>query len=268
MKLEAIGKSHKGLVRRINEDSYFYSSELGLFVVADGMGGHKAGEVASRLAVDAMKNYWQKMAAKKPPDFLRNIDMDVSQNAKHLVNSIYFANSLVFEAQKKPDYSNMGTTISAVISDQGDLWCANVGDSPVLLYKDGAMITIFEEHSVEAEQKNLGLADDDMAFDLAAKNTLTRVLGLNEKVSVFLTRIDADVGDIIVICSDGLINYLPQKAIGAILSDSERSIEQKAEVLIDEANRGGGGDNITVILIKILEEGKWEKIKNRIISKM
>ena len=268
MRLEAIGKSHIGLVRKLNEDSYFVSSQLGLFVVADGMGGHKAGEVASRLAVDAMKNYWQKIAEKKPPDFLRDIEMDVSQNARHLVNSINFANSLVFEAQKKTDYHNMGTTISAVLSDQGNLWCANVGDSPVLLYKNGDIITVSEEHSVAAEQRSLGLSVPDKVLNNVAKNTLTRALGLDENVSAFLTQINVDAGDIVVICSDGLTNYLPEKAIGAILSDPARSIEQKAEVLIDEANRGGGRDNITVILIKIMEEGKWEKIKNRISLKM
>jgi protein phosphatase len=95
------------------------------------------------------------------------------------------------------------------------------------------------------------------------KNMLTRVMGLNEKVDVYITAVKPTIGDMMLVCSDGLTNYMSKEAIHTVLDDFSISLERKVDVLIDEANRGGGGDNISVILLEILEEGKWNKLKKR-----
>ena len=268
MKTISCGKTDIGLKRRLNEDNLLLRPDLGLYVVADGMGGHRAGEVASRMVVDTMNEYWENVRANKAPSFLRPMEKDLSPAAKHLVNSIVFTNIVVHEAQKKPQYLRMGSTISAVLEDRETLWVANVGDSPVYLFENGKMILVSEEHSVEAEQKHLGLYEALSSTNPVIKNMLTRVMGLHEDVDVHITPIKPDMNDMIMISSDGLTNYLGESAITAILADHTLSLDGKAEALIEKANLGGGGDNITVILIEVQEEKKrWKRLAKRLTAK-
>jgi len=267
MQIKAVGKSDKGLKRKINEDSFLVDSALGLYLVADGMGGHKAGEVASRMVVHTMSDYWRKLRSGNFPRFLSPINRDVSDNAKHLINSIVLCNMLIHEGQKKPQYHRMGSTVSALLVDKDVLWVANVGDSPVYLFDHGRLIQVSEEHSMEAEQKSIGLISESEKSNPLIKNILTRVLGLTQKVNVFVSPIRPEAGDLLLMCTDGLTNYVPQPSIKTILDDFSISIERKAEVLIDEAIRGGGGDNVTVILLEVTKEGAWGKLKRKLKSK-
>jgi len=263
MNVKVTGKSDIGLKRKLNEDSTLIAPDLGLYVLADGMGGHKAGEVASRMVVETMEDYWKKVNSNKAPSFLEIIEKDVSEGAEHLINSIAFTNIIIHEAQKKAEYHRMGSTVSAVYIDKDSIWCANVGDSPVYLFDHGKLILISEEHSIEAEQKSLGLEDTFGSTNPLMKNLLTRVLGLYEKVDVYITPIKPEVGDIILLCYDGLTNYMSEQSIKTVLDDFSISLERKADVLISEANLGGGGDNISVILLEVVEEGKWKKFKKK-----
>ncbi len=263
MKVKVTGKSDIGLKRKLNEDSYLIAPDLGLYVIADGMGGHKAGEVASRMVVDTMEDYWKKVNSNKPPSFLEIIKKDISEGAKHLINSIAFANIIIHEAQKKFEYHRMGSTVSGLYIDKDCIWSANVGDSPVYLFDHGNLILISEEHSIEAEQKSLGMEDTFGSTNPLMKNLLTRVLGLYEKVDVYITPVKPEVGDIILLCSDGLTHYMSELSIKTVLDDFSISLERKVDVLISEANLGGGGDNISVILLEVVEEGKWKKFKKK-----
>ena len=263
MTVKFVGKSHIGMKRKLNEDSLIIAPDLGLYVVADGMGGHKAGDVASQMVVETMEDYWRKVKNNKPPAFLQPIKKDISKGANHLVNSILLSNIIVHEAQKKPEYHRMGSTVSALLVEKDCFWSANVGDSPVYLFDHGRLILLSEEHSLEAEQKSMGLTDPFGSTNPMIKNLLTRVLGLNEKVDVFITPIKPDVGDILMICSDGLTNYMSEQSINTVLDDFSISIERKVDILIKEANRGGGGDNISVILLEVVDEGKWKKLKKK-----
>ena len=267
MKIEAIGKSDKGLKRKINEDSFLVDPDLDLYVLADGMGGHKAGEVASRMVVETLSDYWRKLRSGNPPYFLSPIDQEISNNAKHLVNSIVLCNMLIHEGQKKPQYHRMGSTVSALLVDEDIVWVANVGDSLVYLFDHGRLIQVSEEHSVEAEQKSIGLIDTGGSTNPLLKNVLTRAVGLSEKVNVFITAIRPEAGDLFLMCTDGLTNFVPEPSIKTILDDFSMSMERKADVLIREANRGGGGDNITVILLKVAKEGVWGKFKRKLKSR-
>ena len=267
MKIEAVGKSDKGLKRKINEDSFLVDPALDLYVVADGMGGHKAGEVASRMVVNTLSDYWRKVRRGNFPRFLSPIHRDVSDNARHLINSIALCNRLIHEGQKKPQYHRMGSTVSALLLDDDVLWVANVGDSPVYLFDHGRLIQVSEEHSVEAEQKSIGLIGPSEEGNPLIKNILTRALGLTQEVNVFVSPLRPEAGDLLLMCTDGLTNYVPLPSIRTILDDFSVSLERKAEVLIDEANRGGGGDNITVLLLEAAKEGAWGKLKRKLKSK-
>jgi protein phosphatase len=266
MRFKSAGNSHIGMKRKVNEDSTLIAPDLGVYVVADGMGGHKAGDVASRLVVDTVKNYWRKAKDNKPPSFLESIEKDISLGAKHLINSIFLANMIIHEAQKKPEYHGMGSTISALLVEKNSIWAANVGDSRVYLSGRDRLIQVSEDHSFEAEQRSRGMFDPLGTINPLLKNMLTRALGLTERVEVFITPIRPDAEDIIMLCSDGLTGYVPEQSIKTVLDDSSIPIERKVEILIDEANQGGGGDNISVILIEVVDEGKWQKFKKRLIT--
>ncbi len=264
MNIQVAGKTHIGRKRKVNEDSLFMEPDLGLFIVADGMGGHKAGDVASRMVVETMADYWQKVKTNRPPSFLEPINKDISESAKHLLNSISLTNIIIHEAQKKPEYHRMGSTLSALLVEKDRIWAANVGDSRTYLLDQGRLVQVSQEHSVEAEQRAMGLTDNMGSTHPNMKNLLTRVMGQHKRVDVFITPIRPEKGDLILMCSDGLTNYMNERAVGMVLDDFSTSLERKADILIDEANRGGGGDNITVILLEILEEGKWSKLKKKL----
>jgi protein phosphatase len=262
MKLNAAGKSHIGMKRKINEDSYLIRPDLGLYVIADGMGGHRAGEVASRMVVETIENYWQKVNTNEPPSLLYDKGKDVSDMAKHLMNSLYFANTVVHEAQKKPEYLRMGSTVSALLIEKDIIWSANVGDSPVYLLDQGRHLRLVsEEHSLEAEQKSHGFYDPHGSTSPIIKNMLTRVMGLVAKVDVYIMSMRPEPGDMVLLCSDGLTNFMPEPDIKEVLTSTSGSLEEKVDLLIDGANNGGGGDNISVILLEVLKEGRWEKFK-------
>jgi serine/threonine protein phosphatase PrpC len=262
MRLNVEGKTHIGLKRKINEDSYLISPELGLYVIADGMGGHRAGEVASRMVVESIEGYWRKANLKENPTVPETSAKDISKKAKHLVKAISLANTVVHEAQKKPEYLRMGSTVSALLVERDTIWSANVGDSPVYILDQGRLRLVSEEHSIEAEQRNMGFSDFFGSTNPLMKNILTRVIGLNEKVDIYIMPMKPEPGDIILACSDGITNYMPEESITDVLNNPSTSLEDKADLLIEGANRGGGGDNITVILVEVLEEGKWDRIKS------
>jgi len=240
------------------------ASDLGLYIIADGMGGHKAGDVASCMVVETMEDYWRKVKAGKSPAFLENVQMDISNGAKHLVNSILLANIMVHEAQKEPEYHRMGSTIIALLLEEDYIWAANVGDSRIYLFDHGHLIQISEEHSLETEQKAMGIIDPDGNNHTGIKNVITRAIGLEERVKVFITPIQPKAGNIILMCSDGLTDYTSEQNISMVIDDFSTSLERKVDVLIDGAKRGGGGDNISVILLEVLEERKWNKFKKKL----
>ena len=264
MKLKTAGSTDIGLERKVNEDRYIIRQDLGLFIVADGMGGHKAGEVASRMIVKTMVDYWYNMKLKKVPSFLEPVNKEISEKANHLINSINMSNVMVHQAQKRPEYLQMGSTVSALLQEGDAFWLANVGDSPVYLTDKGKIIQISEEHTIAAEQKSMGLITFLSSSNLSFKNMLTRVIGMHKKVDIFIRKIVPEAGDIILLCSDGLTNYLSEEFITKVLNHPLMPLESKVKALIDGANKGGGGDNITVILIEVIKESRMEKIKNKL----
>lgn len=236
----AFGNTDVGLKRTINQDSIFVSeTKIGklpnLYIVADGMGGHKAGDVASRTCVDLFV------------DFVTNTDMTDPINI--IDAGIKIANDEVFEmAKTNPDYIGMGTTfvVATVIGDK--VYIANVGDSRLYLVGSD-IVQITRDHSLVEEMVNLGEIERNEARTHTKKNIITRAVGVEKSVVADIFQIDISKGDKILLCSDGLSNMVEDYEIKRIISNSE-NLEDAIHKLIDKANLNGGKDNISAVLVE------------------
>jgi serine/threonine protein phosphatase PrpC len=239
-KLEAAACSHTGSVRVTNEDSFGVCLDAGVFVVCDGMGGAAAGEIASRLAVDALI---ERMCSS------RNHEQDLE---KALGEAIAAANRLVFQrAEKDSALHGMGTTlVAALVSDHRAI-IAHVGDSRCYLYRGGELTRQTNDHSLVDEQVRLGQITPEQADRSPLRNVITRAIGTQKTVAAEVSEIDLEPGDLLLLCSDGLTRELPDESIVAILNDMLQrgeDVEAIPAKLVDAANTAGGRDNITCIV--------------------
>jgi protein phosphatase len=238
MKLDAAARSDVGLRRSANEDSYALAASLGLYLVADGMGGHVAGQVASQLA------------AKSTVEALQDIhDSDASLTEK-LRYCVAWANRSIFDtAEVKPDLAGMGTTLVAVLAGSGRLALAHVGDSRAYLVRGGRIRQLTDDHSLVAELVRRRELSPDAAQDHPHRHVLTRALGVRRRVDADLAELTPTAGDVLVLCSDGLTNHVADAEVAALVS-SETVLDEVCARLVDLANARGGEDNITVALIR------------------
>lgn len=234
------GRTDTGFARKMNQDSLFTSSAPvgilpNLFLVADGMGGHNAGDYASRFVVDQIV----RMAYEAHP-------MDV---VLFLRTAIEEANSLLYdEALKNPDFEGMGTTLVAAVIDKETMYVANIGDSRLYLLRDD-LEQITKDHSLVEEMVSLGKMERGSASYRSQKNIITRALGVLPVVDVDLFEIPLQECDCILMCSDGLTNMVDDNGISRILKTTD-TLEEKIANLIDKANENGGKDNITAVLVE------------------
>ena len=248
MKILAHGLSDKGLSRQHNEDSFFSDKNLGLFVVADGLGGHAAGEVASRMAVEALSGYITKSCAAGEP-LIGPSDSARSDASNRLVSGIRFANQVVCEAAKTNlSWQGMGTTIVAALADGDRLSIAHAGDSRAYLVRSGTISQLTDDHSVVAEQVRRGLMSKEEAETSEIRNLVTRVLGSDEALEVDVTEIEIRDGDRLLLCSDGLNTMVADDQVLMIVA-SGHAPESVCTMLVDAANNNGGRDNITVVAV-------------------
>lgn len=246
MKILAHGLSDKGLSRTHNEDSFFADKDLGLFVVADGMGGHSAGEVASRMAVEALSGYIRKSCAGVKPLIGRS-DSGRSDASNQLVSGIRLANQIVCEAAKNnPSWKGMGTTIVAALADRNRMSIAHAGDSRAYLVRSGKISQLTDDHSVVAEQVRKGLISKEEAEVSENRNLITRALGSDEALEIDVTEIIIMDGDRLLLCSDGLSTMVADDEVLMIIA-SDNAPESACARLVDEANNNGGRDNITAV---------------------
>lgn len=228
-----------GKVRPVNEDAFFVSppDESGslLAIVADGMGGHNAGEIASSEAINVIKD----------------VALDNEHNAKEmLTQAINSANSTVYNMSlDKQALFGMGTTITACVIEKDKVTAAQVGDSRLYLIRDGMIIQITKDHSlVEMLIENGSITKED-AKHHPQKNVITRAIGTDKEVSADIYEFSICEGDIILLCSDGLVNMVEDEKILSVITRT-KTFEETADKLVREAENAGGSDNITVILIK------------------
>ena len=244
-KVESAGATDIGRKRKINQDAFFLDDHVGLYVVADGMGGHKAGEVASQIVVDTLRDA---MADPENPGDVSCPDASLSPAAARLLKAIELANQNVRRtSQNNEAFQGMGSTVSAILLSDRTVIAANVGDSPIYLIQRNHIEELSVPHTLAAELERDGQPDE------AAHHILTRAVGTQDSVSSHICEIQTLPGDIIVACSDGLSN----KASMAEISSAARSMppDKACRRLVVLANERGGEDNITVLIARIKSTG-------------
>ena len=244
--MKSSGKTDTGNKRSNNQDSIFFSdTSVGplpnLYIVADGMGGHKAGDRASKMAIDITVDFIKKSSLENPIAVLKR--------------AMVYANNEIYKAANSDvELNGMGTTMVAAVVLNDKLIVANVGDSRLyVMNKEIEQIT--RDHSLVEEMVQMGGIDRASARLHPDKNLITRAIGVQETIEIDFFQVELKEGDIILMCSDGLTNMLEDEDIRMILA-GQRDIVEKAEELVKAANENGGMDNIAVILIKPCMEGE------------
>lgn len=241
--IKAYGKSDVGIVREMNQDYYYISedeNETKLYILADGMGGYKGGEIASKLAVTSAKNYIENNIAETPKDKESLIQL--------IGSSVEYANMVVYEKSKEdPELEGMGTTLEICLVYNNRAYIAHIGDSRIYRIRKEFMRKITKDHSYVQKLVEDGTITKEEAAVHPKKNMLMKALGCNAFVEPDVTIKGFLKGDTLIICSDGLTNLVTQDEIYKIATSK---FEYAPNDLIEKANKNGGYDNITVIIIK------------------
>jgi serine/threonine protein phosphatase PrpC len=231
---DSAGRTDAGRVRRRNEDSFVLDPPL--FAVADGMGGAQAGEVASRLAAAAFREYH---------------DADRLEPAERVEAIIQEANRRIYErARTDAEASGMGTTVTAAILTNGRVSIGHVGDSRAYRIRNGELEQLTEDHSLVADLMRSGRLTPEEADAHPQRSVITRALGTDADVDVDTVTVDVEPGDLFLLCSDGLTTMVPEEDILRIAQEAD-NLDGAARTLVRAANSGGGEDNITVVLFKV-----------------
>jgi protein phosphatase len=251
----AAGLSDVGLQREHNEDSFVVLKEYDLYVVADGMGGHRAGDVASKLATETISEFF-KSTANEDVTWPFHFDTNLSEEENRLLTGIRVANRQIFErSTRSREYHGMGTTVvGAMFSPRKKrMYIGHVGDSRCYRVRDGHIQLLTRDHSLINDYL---LAMPDLTEEQRSelpKNVITRALGMQDQVVVDLQHDDPKINDVYVLCSDGLSGMVPDEEIQKIITGSA-DIREACKKLISKANEHGGEDNVTAVLIKIEEQ--------------
>jgi serine/threonine protein phosphatase PrpC len=247
--IESAGITDRGKKRKANEDSLFLEDSMGLYVVADGMGGHLAGEVASKMVVDTMGNYVKSCQEKAEDEEPIYCHETLSKEANRLMSSIHLSNKVVHQAARENNsYRGMGSTVAAVYFTEGTFIAANVGDSPIYLIRDGNIKLLSVPHTVIAEQTALDPANAER-LGREFRHVLTRAMGTEEYVKADIYEIQCFRDDILVISSDGLSDKASPEEIQQQVDGN--GSDAACRRLVDLANDRGGDDNITAIVLKV-----------------
>jgi len=254
MRAIASGLTDVGLQREHNEDSFLVLVEHGLFIVADGMGGHRAGDVASRLAVDSIGEFFRSFGG-EDATWPFHMDTTMSEAENRLVASIRVANRQIFEKSiRSRELRGMGTTVVGALFSESDgrMYIGHVGDSRCYRFRDGELRLMTRDHSLINDYL---LAMPELSAEQQAelpKNVITRALGMQEHVMVDVQADESWPGDVYLLCSDGLSGMVPDEILLEIVG-STTDPDAICERLIETANDFGGEDNITAIVIRIEE---------------
>jgi serine/threonine protein phosphatase PrpC len=250
MEVKAHGLTHVGRQRQHNEDAFVVETNAHLFLVADGMGGHAAGEIASRIAVDSISEF---ILHTKEDDgtWPHAYDEHYKRSTNRLMAAVRMANTRVLEAMRKDArLRGMGTTVVACLAEDGVVSVAHVGDSRAYMIREGKLSRITNDHSWVFEQVQAGMLTEAEAEKHPLRNVITRALGGALQVVPDASEINAQPGDVFLLCSDGLTGMVPEDEILRLVTTSDGDLEKACQQLIDAANERGGLDNVTAILVK------------------
>ncbi len=264
--IESAGLTDIGKKRAGNEDAFLINDELGLYIVADGMGGHQAGEVASQLVVESIRDYIKRFQTDADVEEPKQIDKSFSTEANRLMAGIQLSNRVVYDiANSKKNYKGMGSTVSVLYFNQQSLIAANVGDSPIYLIQNGQIQLLSIPHTVLAEHSAI---DPEGAKHLSSeyKHMLTRAMGIEKSVKANICEVPISRNDKLVISSDGLSDLVTPEEVMHVVTGHKA--KKACESLVNLANTRGGTDNITVVVVKVRKatggDGKVKGLISRV----
>jgi len=254
MNFIAAGLSDVGLQREHNEDSYCILSRHRLFIVADGMGGHRAGDIASRMATAEMTAFFDGTSIDDDASWLGDDGARLTSDQSRLVSAVKLANQRIFQASiRNRSVQGMGTTVVGALFDRErqNIQIVHVGDSRAYRIRSGTITQLTRDHSLLNDYLLVMPNLTDAQKQRLPSNVITRALGMHDAVAVDLCVEDVEPGDVYVLCTDGLNGMVSDGRILDIVHAADDDIEKAAKGLIAEANRNGGEDNITVVLVRI-----------------
>jgi PPM family protein phosphatase len=250
MKLISFGKTDLGKTRTNNEDAFLVNDRLGLYAVADGIGGHEGGEVASRLAVETLSDMLRELFVGSRSAAAFDDFPEADQYISSLRGAVTLANTKVRQAaDQDPALAGMGTTLTAVLLRTRTSIFVHVGDSRAYLFRDGTLRQLTDDHSLVAEQMRAGLITPEQARMSPYRHVITRSVGTHPEVHADFGMLELEKKDILLLCTDGLTEMVKDDDIARILSSETPAAS--AESLIRRANDNGGVDNITVVVVRI-----------------
>jgi serine/threonine protein phosphatase PrpC len=253
MRISSCGRTDVGLARKHNEDCYDSDQQQGLYVVADGMGGHSHGEIASRIAVDAIFNF---IGDSSDGDITRSFvyDPGLQSHSNRLKNSVRVAHKEVLKAIRKDgSLHGMGTTVVGLLLRDKVAAVAHVGDSRAYRVRDRELKLLTQDHTWVNEQVAAGYLSQEQARIHPLKNVVTRALGSEKDVVVDVNEVEVAAGDRYLLCSDGLTTMLSDEEIKERLT-AEAPLEEICDTLVNDANARGGLDNVTVLLLSVEDD--------------
>lgn len=249
--ISAFGVTDTGRVRKTNEDALFWDLSLGLFIVADGMGGHNAGEVASQLCVDVVREFMSKSEIDSDATMPYGVNAELSQIGNRVATALKLANATVYAtSQANPSYSGMGTTATVAVIRGDMLTFAGVGDSRIYSWLDGRLAQLTQDDSWVERMKaeNPGISQE--ALDSTPlRHVLTNVIGANPETVVRVNDRRLVSGEVLLLCSDGLYGPLDGPSLEALMAEPT-NLEEKAQKLLLAALDAGSRDNATVLLVE------------------
>ena len=252
LRIEFAGDTHVGQKRDTNQDALLLLPEEELFVVADGMGGHLSGEVASALAIETMKDFYVDSGEDSDITWPFRAEAEHGYSASRLIVSIKLANLRVFEtSQSGRQYKGMGTTVVSAFFADEDLYLGHVGDSRAYRLRGGTLEQLTEDHSLLNDfKKNIRMSQED-EDRFPYKNIIVRALGMKDTVEVDVRKTRPLPGDVILLCSDGLNGELDDDTIRRVLLE-EQNLTRACSRLISMSNEAGGKDNVTVVALRFV----------------
>ena len=256
-----------GRRRSHNEDRYCTDTTLGLFIVCDGMGGSKAGEIASGLAVETIHRHINEASQNPAFPLIGQSDPTISLSGNRLLSAIRDANRVIHrEGRRNPDWAGMGTTVVAVLLTDQLMSFAHVGDSRLYLVRANAIHPLTADHSWVAEQVRSGLMTEAEAERSPQRNIVTRALGVAPDVDITIGEAELQVGDRLLLCSDGLTKGVKTARLLNVLTQTD-DVNGAARQLVALANDAGGDDNTTVITVAVheaMEQPMWNRVRQRL----
>jgi protein phosphatase len=250
LRIEVAGETNVGMKRNHNEDNFSIIEDAGLYIVADGMGGHASGEVASKMAVDAVREFFSATSDDPERTWPYKMDRSKGYEENRLITGIKLANLRIYEsAQRDPRQRGMGTTIVSIFAVEDGVYIAHVGDSRVYRVREGAIEQLTEDHSLLNDYIKMKRLTAEEIANFPHKNVIVRALGMKDTVKVDTKFEQPKAGDLFLLCSDGLSGPVTDPEMLDICGQAS-DLKTAASRLIERANANGGPDNITVVLAR------------------